>query len=232
MKSNKVLVFLAILTIMAPTLSFGFDISLGAKGGLGHFTYRGADYKDGLDTWDLDNALRIGFTGGIFATIGLVDMIAIQPEVLFLMGGDAYSEDAAPWDGKIKYTDHINYLSIPVLVKVRFGDGIQGSIFAGPNILLKLGNGKSKMNATDSDLQDIIEAMELDEYEYDKEDYESLVIAAVAGAEIGFPVGTGYLVVDARYQLGFTNILNEDVWTEDFKSSAIILMVGFRIPVL
>ena len=69
-----VLVFLLVTFVCA--VSFGLDVSVGAKGAAGFSGFAGQDYADLLESFGGKRAFFLGFGGGVFATVGLLDLLA------------------------------------------------------------------------------------------------------------------------------------------------------------
>jgi len=213
-----------VVLLMIGTISFGLDVSIGLKGGVNHSSYVGGDYKDILDSApELSNAFNLGFQAGVFATIGLIDFLAIQPEVLIVLSGDKFKVDVEPlFEGSMTVYDKLTYLEPAVLFKARID---MFNIFVGPMIMLRLGNGKTGFKADD----DFIGS---DEAEYADDDFNKLVFAATGGFGILYPAGPGSLVFEVRGRYCFQNLLNEDVWITVFNQYAVMVMIGYSFPVL
>ncbi|WP_108807467.1 porin family protein [Aquimarina spinulae] len=95
----KKLFLLAIAVIGFSISSNAQDIKLGFKGGVNFATLNGDNVNDNLDG-------RTGYHIGAVVQIGLSDMFAVQPELIYSAQG-------------IENTD-IDYLNLPVLVKFKF----------------------------------------------------------------------------------------------------------------
>lgn len=94
----KKLFLLAIAVIGFSISSNAQDIKLGFKGGVNFATLSGNGYN-GLDA-------RTGYHIGAVLQVGLSDMFAIQPELIYSAQG-------------VKNVD-VDYLNLPVLVKFKF----------------------------------------------------------------------------------------------------------------
>lgn len=77
---------------------------------------------------------KIGFAGGLYATIPLGRLLAIQPEVVFSQKGFSASGEALTIPYEMKRTS--NYIDIPILLVFRPARFI--SIMAGPQIGFQL----------------------------------------------------------------------------------------------
>jgi len=158
----------------------------------------------GSDTGDLAN--KFGFNGGVLANFGLNDMISIQPEVLYSMKGfkDKNSSDNHA---------NLNYIDIPVLVKV--ATGATGLFFeVGPQVGF-LASAKVTTGPVSVDFKDYLKSVD---FGY--------------AAGVGFQAASGPMV-GLRYNGGFTNLGKNgninglQVSAGDAKNSAFQLYVGF-----
>jgi len=147
-------------------------------------------------------------TFGALAVFNLTPMIAIQPEVNYLVTGEW-------WNDTIKVVEAFTYIHIPVLVKFRLvKEGkIVPVIFAGPAVSF------------------LLSAKEMGD------DVKSFFKSTDFGADLGlgaeFGLGTMKAFVDARYYLGLTNayngspiILTLAPTTFSMKNRAIIITAG------
>ena len=145
--------------------------------------------KGGLNLASLDNNQdnnvqnRIGFHGGIFANIPVSSQIAVQPEVV-------YSSQGAKYDvGNENLNLHLNYVNIPLMLQAMVGRGFYAQ--AGPQLGILTGVA-DKINDTE------IGAVSID-------DFKKTDIAL--GVGLGYKGLSGF-GIDARYNLGLTNINN------------------------
>jgi hypothetical protein len=212
------LVVLALL--MVSVIGFSLDLSAGVKAGFNVSSYAGSDYRNYLEDWPADNAIHLGFQFGGFATIGLLDFLAIEPEVLVAFLGDTFKEDMKPYGygGYARYYDKLTYLEPAVLAKIRFGSF---NVFAGPMLMVRLGSGKTGTKADDDDLDDLI----ADEVDYEDDVFKKMVFAVTGGGGSMVPVGPGDLLVEVRGQYSLQNMLNEDEYR--FHNYSIMMMLGY-----
>jgi hypothetical protein len=149
---------------------------------------------------DVDGAKnKFGFNGGVLANFGFNDMISIQPEVLYSMKG-------AKQDGSDDARINLNYIDVPVLLKV--STGATGLFFeAGPQVGF-LASAKAKSGGISVDIKD---------------EFKTVDFGYAAG--VGFQVESGPNV-GLRYNGGFTNIA-KDASAGTARNSAFQLYVGF-----
>ncbi|RYF86057.1 MAG: PorT family protein [Chitinophagaceae bacterium] len=145
--------------------------------------------KGGLNLATLDNSQdnnienRVAYHAGLFANIPASSQIAIQPEVIYSSQGAKYPI------GNEKLNLTLNYVNIPVMVQAMVGRGFYAEL--GPQLGILTGVA-DKIN--DTELGSV-----------DKNDFKSTDVAL--GFGVGFKGVSGF-GIDARYNLGLTNINN------------------------
>lgn len=171
---------------------------------------------------------KIGLVVGAAFEISVLDMLSIQPELLFVQKGAIQEYSGAGYSETDTWT--INYLELPVLLKVKFGRFYVG---AGPSISYGIG-GKYKeewnyQGDAGEDSADIKFGEEPDGNETDWYFDNALDMGALVGA--GAKVGP--IVIDARYGMGLSNMNDEpDGFSGDWKikNTCFQFTVGFPIP--
>ena len=190
----------------------------------------GVKFGGNLATWNGDEEIlggdpgsNLGFLfGGVFE-INISDLISIQPELLYLQKGikdeTSFNDPIqGPLSSKSKIT--LNYIELPILLKLKFGD-TQGTNFfftAGPSFGYAA-NGKSLF-----EFETVIDGETIeDDIEFDDEDeFSRLELSASLGAGVSFSVGPGKLFFETRYLLGVTNLVDDE-------TDAKIKNVGFSL---
>jgi hypothetical protein len=171
------------------------DITFGVKGGLNVANLN----TDDPDFEDITSA-KTGFVGGAFATFGLGSLFAIQPELLYSQKGFKAEDDLFEVDAQLA----VNYFEIPILLKAQFDLSMfRPAIYAGPVLSLET---SCKVEGSEGGI-DISADCDLDEGGFANR--KTTDWGAVFGANLDFLLGPVVLILDARYQLGFTN-LNDD----------------------
>jgi len=214
---KRIYLFMLML-LMVGTVSFGFDVSIGAQAVGGYAGFLGKDYKDNyLDPWNSKRALFLGYGAGIFATLGLMDLIAIQPEVMVLGIGGA---DKDEFDDKYWYRSH--HISPAVLIKARFG---RINLLAGPMVMFKIGSGKYGAKYSDGTE---------DEFEFADDDLTNMLFAATVGVGIQYPLSLGSFIAQLRGIYSFTNWYNEDTFpgTDVWNPFAAMVIIGYSISLI
>lgn len=193
------------------------QFSLGLRGGINiadisfdqdeDYYYYG---EDGLDFLAL-----MGSTVGLVGEIKLHKNFAIQPELMFVQkGAEIDFPDYYYYYNSGESEFRINYLEMPILAKVIFGnETLEAFVATGPSFgyaasgYIKLGGEKD----------------EIDGDEWD--DYNRFDISANFALGTALQVNTGKAFVDLRYLLGFSNFADDsDV---KFRHRGINISVGY-----
>ena len=200
-----------------------------------------------------------GYQVAIPVEIGIVDIFAIQAEIMYgSHGARQEGSSTVTQSGFTTVTDYklrsrINTLEIPVLAKLRFGDdALKFHVLAGPSFGFGI-NGKFKQEgsvlATAPDGTILLDQNLNEEYnaKFVKENYNGSEVAdeeiAVTktnlnlhmGAGISFDLGGTALFLDARYMLGLSDLSPEEDGTPKenettAKSRRIGVSVGVMFP--
>lgn len=203
------------LLVFAILLATGFvnaqEIKFGAKLGVNISNFSG----DVTDSKSL-----IGMQLGGFTEIGISDKFAIQPELIFSMQGakTEYSESDVDYSYSEKSKTKLNYLNVPILAKYNIGEKF--ALLAGPQF------GILMSAKEDFDISETISGVtDTSSESADVKDYYKTL-------SLSFNLGAGYnitenIIVDARYNLGLSNILKDaDGFSQ--KNSIIQLSIGYK----
>jgi len=148
---------------------------------------------------------RSDFNGGIFASIPLFSSCSLQPEVLYSGQGAAFSNSSAT--GKANY----DYLNVPVLFKYQHHSGLFAE--TGPQIGFLL---SAKETAAGQSVDT-------------KSQSQSTDFSWVFGIGYKLPFGLG---IDARYNLGLTNINKDSQSNGTIKNSVFQFGLFYLFPKL
>ncbi len=161
------------------------------------------------DPLAFDVSSKTGFAGGVYYNIGLGRVFSIQPELLYSSMGSKFETTISP---NTKGSLNLNYLSVPVLLKVspiwRLG------LFVGPQLDFLI-SAKTKIDGEpDEDIKDQVKGTDF---------------AGTVGAEFWLTRNIG---IYGRYIAGF-NSINEDNFgfpNTDVKNNGwqFGLTIGFR----
>ncbi len=152
-----------------------------------------------------------GLTAGVFASFSL-GLVSVQPELLYSRRGFQFYIPEGPYT----YDYKLDYLEVPVLVKVRVipAGPIKPFVFAGPSFgyLLKAkGIDRSNEPEVSYDITDIFKRTEA-------------AVVMGAGIDLGLPFIKATL--DARYHLGLTVIQESGEETSSTKNKGFSVMIG------
>ncbi len=152
---------------------------------------------------------KTGFVAGLGINFPITsdNFFSIQPELLYVQQGFR----ATAGDYKV------NYVNVPLLLKVNFGmENVPIYVNAGPAFGYALSG-----SGTDGD-----NAFSLD-------DVNRLDIGLQFGGGVGFGVGPGSLLLDARYGFGLTNLYNLEGAPDSenkSKNNVFQFTLGYAIP--
>lgn len=147
---------------------------------------------------------QLGFDGGVGAEFNITKHFAVQPEINYSMQG--VKAEQAGYQTVFK----LNYITMPVLAKLQPIEGF--SAFVGPQIgfltsaTVQPGS-DPKQNA--------------------KSELKALDYFGVFGMEYRLPMG---VVIGARYQLGFRNVIDIAGVDAEIKNNALTFRIGYSFP--
>lgn len=149
---------------------------------------------------------------------------ALQPELSYLGKGGVLNatNSSAGIPVSLESTQTFNYLDLPILAKYGFNfSGLQLDLLAGPRFGYMLG-GKTK---TTGSILGISNTEEKTLTADDLKETNRFETGVDFGVALQYPVGDFNLVFDARYMLGFTNIV-KDAANGTFKNRGVALSIG------
>ncbi len=209
-------------------------LQFGVKAGMVSSKVRYSGTVDGLgdigaNMNDLIDA-RTGWGAGVFATLGLGPMLSIQPELLFVRKGWKWEESFPEVDtfGQVvglittRQEYAVDYLQVPVVGRWTppLAGPVRPSVYAGPALSFKIG----------SDGRWWINGQEVLSGNLGVDELAQRITATEVGVVLGVEVEFRRFLVDARYDVGLTDILETGAGTENVKtlSRSLILMGGYR----
>lgn len=205
-----VIVFIAIFSLaISPTRA---QVHFGLKGGLTLGTVKSIPeaFLEGFP-WKT----KQGWVGGAFASFEFLKGVSLQPEVLFLQKGARLLDSEYDFEARFNF----NYLEIPVLLKIDLyleGAAAVPSLFFGPFFGF---NQRASIVMIDPDYR---------ETEDIKTDVEKAEYGVTFGLAVTQKWGPGYLSIDARYDLGLSNILKPGVdWMDSIKTRTWVFLIGY-----
>jgi hypothetical protein len=198
MKLTKIFTLLVLILLLSTNFT-NAQIKLGG--------YSGVTFMDVSVTPTTQTSSRTGFLFGAIAEFKFAKMFYLQPSLHYIMKGT--SQTAA----NETYSTKLNYLEIPLLLKVKFElTEFKPYFVAGPTLGIKLSatsdySGPNGTQSTD-------------------------ISSNIAGTDFGLNFGLGGefalnsktdIFIDFHYQLGLTNINNIAGSTTTYKN------IGFQI---
>jgi hypothetical protein len=212
---------LALAALVIPAAAFALDLTVGPRIGFGSYQVFSDDINDLLDAADGKRGFGPGFQAGVFAEIGLMPMLAVQPEVLFTHARPKLKYEIAGNDASFTFVS--NTIDIPVLIKGKFDAGPVGAtVFAGPVAQIKVGTWKTidddGTTETETDVPD--------------DDLKTFAFGGVVGGGVEVPgLGPGNLMIDLRFFLGLTSF-DDSSGGLDARSRAFQLGLGYGIDLM
>lgn len=147
---------------------------------------------------------RIGLIAGGEALYQITDVIGISGGLYYAMEGVKAKEDG------ITETLANDYINIPILAQAYVAKGLAVKLGIQPAFLVS-----AKVKASVGGFDGSVDMKEM---------YNTF--------DLAMPIGLSYeyknIVVDARYNLGFTNLLKDYPSSENGKNSVFQFMVGYR----
>lgn len=165
--------------------------------------------KGGLNlaTWSNNNSgvgyqNRAGFHAGLLARVHAGPNIAVQPEVVYSSQGTKYTI------GTQEHNLQMNYVNIPVMLQAKVGGGLYAQ--AGPQVGFLVGV-EDKVNNVETGF-------------FTSNDFKKTDVAI--GFGLGY-AGASPIGVDARYNLGLTNINNAG--SNNIKNNVLQIGLTYRL---
>jgi hypothetical protein len=194
----------AVLMLGVSTARAGQPIQVekGIKVGMSLANTSGDDLSDLLNAFydtSLSKGSHFGVSGGFFMSFLLSPAFALQPELLFTQKG--IDIDGPEGSGHFA----VNYIEVPVMAKYLIPSTsiVKPAIYGGPVVSIKAG---SSVTAKATDPADSGIAAEI------KAGLEDLADNDLNGLDLGLAFGASMnintVVLDTRYNLGLTNIVD------------------------
>jgi hypothetical protein len=188
----KKLVLILFAGISFATARAQGQFQFGVKGGLNVSNVTVSNGFNGYSYSSLAN-----FNAGVFVKIPfLAPGLSLQPEIYY--SGQGFK--ANDGSGGL-YSEHVNYLNIPVLAKYTFPQGF--FLETGPQLGLKL-SAKDKENGISTDISSA---------------YNSADFSWVVG--IGFKIPMSPVGFDFRYNTGIINVANDSYYGNGYGQYAV-----------
>lgn len=160
---------------------------------------------------------KMGLAGGVFMEIGLPGRFSIQPEVLYVQKGAKITVSEGEITATLKA--NIDYIEIPLLLKYNLVSGglTTPSVYVGPYFGF---NTKAEFA--------ISVTGQPEQKEDIKDDIKDTEFGVTFGLGLTQKLGVAKLTLDARYDLGISNIIEPTVEVpSSIKTRTWLFMVGF-----
>jgi Outer membrane protein beta-barrel domain len=240
-----------IVAILFFYLSSDAQISIGGKGGISIPNLKGNNEKSKGYT------SRIGVYGGLVANFQLTPSLSLHPEINFSpQGGQRKGMQQVPSDAiegitlppgmnlyaNFKSTTILNYLEIPVLIKLTFGNKLKYYINFGPHVAFLL-EAKTKTSGSSSlylDEEGTIPLMEnstpLPSFDFTnttdiKESIKKVNAGIQGGLGIEYPLGPGNIFLEGRAIIGMINIQTHPENDGKNKTGSLAAALGYLIKI-
>jgi hypothetical protein len=209
MKMRKILLISFVIIMLSSVCVFAGSITIGGKasGGIGFLS--GSDWKDSLDFLGADNGSHFGFSIGAYAEIGIIEQLAIQPEILYSNKGGGYSYNIG---FEVKGKVSASGLEIPVYVKPKFKMGT-GTLYGliGPDFYLIFGDVKYKETGGGLSVTT------------DVPPDNSFIFGLSGGLGYEYPLKTGSIDIALKYNTTLSKIYEND----NTRLNDVSLSIGF-----
>lgn len=202
---KKMLVLLIMAFLLTTLFNYGmaqdkpvrFGVRIGFSGALTNVEISGMDRKP-----------HFGFVAGGVFEYWTSNRFAIHTNLIYSMKGAEYSLDLGIASADITWK--FDYLSIPILAKIAFGERTKFYLLVGPEFSFLL-SAKQKTEAEGLGLQASDEV--------DLKDYmSSFEVALSSGMGVDIPMGNMVFFIESRGSIGLTDIFKEmppDTFGED-----------------
>jgi hypothetical protein len=221
MKMRSLSILVALFVVSSAAVSLAGEVSFGVKGGLITTNVTGIP-----EEWEDAQSYRTSFSGGVFLNYAFDEALSLQPELLYVPKGFS----GTLYDGFIDVdaSPRFEFLEVPVLLKYTFvtGGKLRPCVFAGPSIGFAM---SSKLKISVGWLSSSVDISSVT---------NSTDFGVVAGAGVAYETSYGLLTFDARYQRGFTNIIEsaeldikgsmQTISVDEFKHYGFAFMAGIQ----
>jgi hypothetical protein len=198
MKYLKLILLSSLMVAAISVTQAQVQVSLGLKGGA---NFASVDVNDAAATWKN----KTGFHGGAFGLIK-VTKFAVQPELIFSQQGSKVTYNGQDFNA------NFSYMNVPVLLKFYLAAGLN----------LQLGPQFGFLTSAESDYNPLTQTSGNTDI---KDLYKNSDVSVGMGIGWDLPLG---LTVDARYNLGVTEIQNNAA-LEAAKNQVFQLSLGYKL---
>jgi len=203
---KKLLFCIAVMSLTTFVFAGSGFAGFGPKFGLNIANVRGDSIPDEYES-------KMAFNFGVFTTYNINDFIGVQPELMFTMKGSKA-------EGEImgeSYTSklNLNYIEIPILAKLTIPLGsVRPYVVAGPEFAFNMTATVSSEYAGQDTTVDIEDASVVD-------------FGMMFGGGVAFELGPGFLSLEAKYDMGFLPIADEEEDAYNAYNNCLSINLGY-----
>lgn len=193
MNKIRLTMLLALVTAASSSIALAQGVSAGVKGGLSIVTLSGD-----LPGIEFDSRNRV-HAGGV-VSVDLTQTFSIQIEGLFSQKGSDFVDPMEFGRARLE----LEYVEIPILAKVKIATGsVSPYVFAGPAIAFE-----TSCTIRSETFAEVSTGFDCDELD-DPLERVSVDVGAMFGGGLEIEAGPGVVTVDAAYNVGLRNHLDD-----------------------
>jgi hypothetical protein len=170
-----------------------------------------------------------GFTAGIVAEVPVLGSLSFRPELNYIQKGFTVAQTfdvnliGVEMPLGVKARTRLNYIELPLLLKYNLGTDLAKAYFIGGPSIAYAAN--AELRPVASLLIDInLPHINID---LGNDIYQRFELSGVLGAGGEVKAGNGKVFADARYILGFTNMLNNPLVDLRIKNQGFNVSAGY-----
>lgn len=214
---------LTVMMVMLVTAGVMAQAQVGIRAGLSVATV-----SDDFDLQDVDQPWRTGFNVGVATQFRAGEAFSVAPELVYEQRG--YRVLASSGNAEAKAT--FNYLTLPLMFRLHFGDILKGYVNAGPTFSYWLGGRQSSTvpGLFDVDFEDEKIVFEADgDSPWAYNDARRLELGAAVGGGIMLDTEGGSFLIDLRYVHGFTDMATVP-YMSNFQNRVVSVSLIYLVP--
>lgn len=213
--------FLTLMAMMLTTVAVMAQAQVGVRAGFNVATInQDTEFQDAEEPW------RPGFNIGLASQFTMGEVFSIAPELIYTQRGYLV-EYGSGAERNVRY----DYLSLPVMFRLSFGDVLKGYVNAGPTFgYLLSGNYRQEgeILGINYDVDESISFNSDGDEDWDL-DASRFEIGGAIGGGIMLDTEGGTFLIDLRYTQGFTNIADFSE-TDSYKNQVVSVSLIYLVP--
>jgi hypothetical protein len=243
-RPTRTMVILAAFILATAGLAAANEVSIGVHGGLSIPNIRGS----ATDIFSRGFTSRQGPFFGLFLETKVSSLFSLVAEVNYTSQGGKKNgmqlitnvPPGFPTNiylyANFKNETILDYVEIPVLARLTFGQRLRFFVNAGPyvGILARaraLTSGSSLIYLDEAGTQPIISSpVSFDANTDVKDSLRSTNIGLAGGGGVRYPLGRGDLILEAHFQLGLTTIQRDVATSGKSQTGAVVISLGYGLP--